>query len=171
MVLYIYFSKTQSQNEIDLKELVILFDGKFAENELKEKLSEILPELTNSNLQEEIKSKYKKEIKEAKSMFKRINFTNITMKRPRTVAWMKSKYFLLVNENVSEYNNKTSEEIITMLHKQYCSNKIFENNEDTLEQEACILDSNETSINSELKTATKSAIDLVSDDEDEIDYG
>jgi len=125
----------------------------------------MLPELTNGNFKEETKSKYKKEIKEAKSMFQRINFTNVveSMKRPRTISWMKTKYFLLVKE----YENKTSEDIISILHEQYCSDQTFENNEDTLEQEACISDSNETSINNEINKTSIPSIDLMSDDEDE----
>jgi len=169
MVLYLYFTKIQFQVEIDFKELVFLFDGKFKATELREEFKKMIPVLTNGNFKEEIKSQYKKEIKGAKSMFQRINFTNVveSMKRPRTISWMKTKYFLLVKENISEYENKTSEDIISILHEQYCSDHTFENKRDTSEQEACISDSNEVSIQIGIHRTTIPSIDLMSDDEDE----
>jgi len=102
-------------------------------------------------------------------MFQRINFTNVlaTMKIPRTIGWIKTKYFLLVKENISEYENKTSEDIISILHEQYCSDQTFENKRDTSEQETCIADFDEVSINNELNKPTIPSIGLMSDDEDE----
>jgi len=171
IVLYIYFLKVQSHNAIDFKELVLLFNGKFTENELKEELNTVLPVLTNDNLREKIKSQYKSSIHEANNLSQRINFTNVllSMKTPRTKAWLKAKYYLLVKENISEYNNKSAEEIITILHEEYCSDHTFENKRDALEQEACITDFDEISINSELNKLTIPSIDLMSDDEDEIE--
>jgi len=169
LVLYLYFSEVQSRKEIDIKELILLYDGKFTEKELKEELNKFIPVLTNDILQEIIKAEFKNAIQESKTLFKRINFENVIlcMKKTRTVPWMKAKFYLLVKENISEYNNKSAEEIITILHEEYCYKKSFENNEDTSEQETCILDSNEISINSEIIKATIPSIDLISDDEDE----
>jgi len=53
------------------------------------------------------------------------------MKRPRTVAWLKAKYYLLVNENISEHESKTAEVIITMLYEECCSEEAFENKQHT----------------------------------------
>jgi len=63
------------------------------------------------------------------------------MKLPRTKAWMKAKYFLLVKENISEHENKSAEVIITILHKQYCSKMFFKNKENKSEQETYSFDS------------------------------
>jgi len=110
--------------------LILLFESKFTANELKEELNKMIPVLANDYFTESLKSKYKKEIQEAKVLFKRINFSNVlvNMKIPRTIAWLKAKYYLLVNGNISEHGNKTSEEIITLLHEVYCYKETFDIN-------------------------------------------
>jgi len=60
MALYIYFSKVQSRNKIDFKELILLFDRKYTETELEEKLIKLVPVLTNDKLESQhLRKKFK----------------------------------------------------------------------------------------------------------------
>jgi len=71
-----------------------------------------------------------------KYIFQRINFQNVqqSMSNPRTICWLKAKYFLLVGENITKFEEKTSEQIIALLHTKYCS-KILNKKDETPIQE------------------------------------
>jgi len=136
MILYLYCSKNQLDTNIEWKELILLFDGKYSENELSKEYNNIITELPNGDLKCSIESEYKNLIQESECLFKRIDFENVlnSMSSKRTIAWLKSKFYLLVNKNISDYVNKTAEEMISILHDQYCSKSSFNNKTSTKRQ-------------------------------------
>jgi len=175
MILYTYFSINQLAIESKKKELLLLFNGKYSENDLQKEYNNIISVLPNGDIKDGIRSEYSELIQQSESLFKRINFENVvqTMVNRRTVAWLKTKYYILVSENIENFKEKTSEEIISMLHDKYCTTELV--NKDNLEQN---LDPEEESIT---KQKFNSSIDLtflsdddyinnISDDDDYNDF-
>jgi len=99
-------------------------------------------------------------------LFKRINFESIMqycMTKPRQVAYLKAKLYLLIQENISNFMEKTSEEMIVILHRKYCSNKSTNTTADTATPSH--LEYKKESTHQEIIDL----IDISSDDEDEYD--
>jgi len=125
IILYIYFSKNKSETDIKWDELFILFNGKLTEDELKKEYHNIRTILPNCD---QMKTEYKSLFQNAEHLFRRVNFENVllTMSKPQSKAYLKAKYFLLVNENVPKSFKKNTEEIIMILHDKYVS-KLIQN--------------------------------------------
>jgi len=126
MILYIYFSTNHSTTELIKKELLLLFDEKFNECKLQKEYNDIISMLPNGDIKDGIRLEHKNLIEKSEDLVKRINFENVvqTMSSPRTIAWLKAKYFILVNENIEKFKEKTSEQIISILHDKYCKTKL-----------------------------------------------
>jgi len=81
-------------------------------------------EMNNYDFKACLKQLYEREIPDCGNLFTRINFKNVVkeISRRRTIAWLKAKYFLLIHESLEDVHEKTSEQIITLLHEKFCSN-------------------------------------------------
>jgi len=122
MIVYIYFSNVSSKTEINLQEMVLLYNGKFNEFYLNTMFKNLMLEISN-NEESALQSLFENEVIDSTILFRRINFENIMqyrMSKPRSIAYLKAKYFLLVNENVQNFTDKPAEEIITFLYDKYC---------------------------------------------------
>jgi len=125
MIIYLYFSSVKSKAEIDWKELFVLYNGQFDEVSLKNQFTKLMSEVLNVDFQCAVENLYKKETIDLEVLFKRINFVNImqySMTKPLTVAYLKAKYYLLIHD-LPNFMQKTSEEVIVILHTKYCSDK------------------------------------------------
>jgi len=138
----IYICQSDSANlhlpDSDSKELMILFDGKYNENCILKQYKEITSEL-NCDVKERIqriKMKYKTLMQQSEDLFRRINFESVlkTMRQIRSVAWLKSKYYLMVNESMVNESmpnfieETKTEDIINVLYNKYCKASVITNN-------------------------------------------
>jgi len=135
IILYIYFTKNKSETDIKWEEeLFILLNGKFTEDELKKEYHNIMTILP---ICDKIKTEYKSLFQNAEHLLSRIKFENVllTMTKPRTMGYLKAKYYLLVYENVPKsFKKNTSEKLIMMLHNKYVSKLIQNETTDLVEQ-------------------------------------
>jgi len=125
IILYIYFSQNKSEADFKWDELFILFNGKYTESELRREynnISILLPDC------DKIKTEYKNLFQIAENLFSRVNFENVllTMQKPRTTAYLKAKYYILIKESLPKTFKKKTEEIIMILHDKYVS-KLIQN--------------------------------------------
>jgi len=157
MILYLHYSKIQSKIDFDWNELLLLFHGKYSKNELQLQYNNIESVLPSSDIKDIIRSEHYELIHQSESLFKRINFKNVlqTMSKPRTVAWLKAKLHILVNENIENFKEKSLEEIITILHGKYCTTKLVDKDNKSNEQQ------------STLKEKINLSIDLTFPDDDD----
>lgn len=83
---------------------------------------QLVSEVSIDGVKFTLNSIYENEIMDLEVVYKRLNFENIIkyMTKPRNVAYLKAKYFLLICENISNFMEKTSEEVIDILHTKYC---------------------------------------------------
>jgi len=118
VMIYLCSTPIHSKTVIDWFEVALLFDGSISANELEKEFMKFVP------VSNDIKNFYESMIIcDSEKLFKGINFENviITMAHPRTIAWCKAKYYFLVSENVENFKEKSSEEIVDILHGVYFS--------------------------------------------------
>jgi len=207
IILYTYFSTNQSAVELNRKELFLLFDGKYNENELQKEYNNIISVLPNCDIKASIRLEHTELIEQSENLFKRINFENVvktpncdikasirlehteiieqsenlfkrinfenvvkTMSNARTVSWLKTKYYILVNENVENFEEKNSEEIISMMHDKYCTTKLLNKDNKSNETQSFVREKINSSIDLTFLSDDDSISDNISDDEELHDY-
>jgi len=156
---------------LNKQELLLLFDGKYNENDLQKEYKNIISILPNADIKASIRSEYSKLIHQSENLFKRINFENVvqTMTNRRTIAWLKAKYYILVSENIENFKEKTSEEIILILHDKYCKTKLVNKDNKSNETQSFVREKINSSIDLTL-LSDDDYINDISDDEELHDY-
>jgi len=172
IILYTFFSTNQSAVELNKQELLLLFDGKYTENELLEEYNNIISVLPKADINASIRSEQSELIQQCENLFKRINFENVnkTMTNHRTISWLKTKYYILVSENIEKFKDKTSEEIISILHDKYCTTKLVNKDNKSNETQSFVREKINSSIDLTFLSDDDSINDISDDDYNDLTH-